>query len=102
MLASVIPTWKTGRNSSMWPWCSRTVIATVRDGERATPAPEPAATKEINYERCPDCAGTCAGATCPICGVQARPAETYARLSVCAEQGVVPIDLADWILRKYA
>src|SRR2546427_4169396 len=78
------------------PWCSRPVIAPVRDGERATPAPEPAAAEEIDFERCPDCAGTCAGATCPICGVQARPAETYARLSVCAEQGVVPIDLADW------
>src|SRR5438132_11638803 len=48
------------------PWCSRPVIAPVRDGERATPAPELAAAEEIEFERCPECAGPCGEATCPI------------------------------------
>jgi hypothetical protein len=84
------------------PWCTRLVIAPVRNGSMASPAPEPPPMEEIEFARCPECAGACAGTACLLCGRDAVPAGDRRLLLPCGDQGVVPPPMADWILRKYA
>jgi hypothetical protein len=84
------------------PWCARLVIAPVLDGEPASPVPEPPPAREVEFARCPECAGACAGERCLLCGVEAVRSDEYRLHPSCGGQAVVPIPMADWILRKYA